>query len=85
MYPTPLRRGKVLLYYNISENMLQFSKNKSESKYAEDDYGLYVNRKYSWKLAPDERVLDVKWIGAVEPVGKAAAGDDVRSALTGSA
>ena len=72
------------MYYNISENMLQFSKNKSESKYGEDDYGLYVNRKYSWKLAPDERVLDVKWIGAVEPAGKAGAGQEPRSALEGS-
>lgn len=85
MYPTPLRRGKVLLYYNISENMLQFSKNRSESKYAEDDFGLYVNRKYTWKLAPDERVLDVKWIGAVEAQGKAGAGEEPRSALAGSA
>ncbi len=37
------------MYYNITnftiitENLIQFSKNKSESKYAEDDYGLYAN------------------------------------------
>jgi len=83
MYTTPLRRGKVLLYYNITENMLQFSKNKSESKYGEDDYGIYVNRKYSWKLAPDERVLDVKWIGAVETSSRSGAGDEPASSLSG--
>lgn len=51
------------MYYNITENLIQFSKNKSESKYAEDDYGLYANRKYSFMLAYGERVMEIKWYG----------------------
>ena len=61
LYATPLRQGKVLMFYNISENSIQFSKNRSESRYQEDDFGIYVNRKYSFKLAYDERVIDIKW------------------------
>ena len=61
MYPTPLRQGKVLLFYNLDENILQFSKNKGERN-SDDDFGLYSNRKYAFKLAYDERVVDVKWI-----------------------
>jgi len=49
------------MFYNISENSIQFSKNRSESRYQEDDFGIYVNRKYSFKLAYDERVIDIKW------------------------
>ena len=38
IYPTPLRNGKVLLYYNITDNSLLFSRNRVETKYAEDDF-----------------------------------------------
>ena len=61
LYATPLRQGKVLMFYNIEENSIQFSKNRSEPRYQEDDFGIYVNRKYSFKLAYDERVIDIKW------------------------
>lgn len=61
LYTTPLRSGKVLLYYNVSENLLQFSKNRSEQKYSEDDFQIYQNRKYSFKLAYDEKVIDIRW------------------------
>lgn len=76
-----------MLYYNISENLLQFSKNRSESKYGEDDYGLLVNRKYSWKLTPDERIIDIKWLGASTEYlkhGGLASHDDPRSTIGGA-
>ena len=47
------------MFYNISENLIQFSKNKSESKYQEDDFNL--NRKYLFQFAYGERVIDIKW------------------------
>ena len=61
IYTTPFVNGKVIMFYNVSENLLQFSKNKADSKYAEDDFGIYSNRKYSFQLSYDERVMDVRW------------------------
>lgn len=55
----------MLLYYNITENVLQYSKNKSESKYNEEEYGIYVNRNYCFKLAFDEKVRDLKYFGDI--------------------
>lgn len=61
IYSTPLRQGKVLMYYNVSENLIQFSKNRNESKYNDDDYSIYSNRKNCFKLSYDERVVDIRW------------------------
>jgi hypothetical protein len=55
------------MYYNVSENSIQFSKNRNDPKYPEDDFGIYVNRKYSFKLAYDERVIDIKWYNFNNP------------------
>ena len=63
LFATPLRNGKVLLFYNRDENMIQFSKNKSK-RANEDDYGLYS--KDTLRLAESERLLEVKWIMGAE-------------------
>lgn len=37
VFPTPLRHGKVLLFYNRADNLLVFSKNYNSGKYPETD------------------------------------------------
>ena len=82
LFATPLRNGKVLLFYNRDENMLQFSKNKSK-RANEDDYGLYS--KDTLRLAESERLLEVKWIMGAEPdmrTNQSLVFDDMRSMTT---
>jgi hypothetical protein len=45
IYNTPLRNGKALLFYNVGENLLQFSKNRVD-KHEDEDFSVYTNRKY---------------------------------------
>lgn len=62
IYASPFRLGKALMLYNVSENLLQFSKNRVD-KYSEDDLSIYSNRKYSFQLSYDEHVVDICWFG----------------------
>ena len=66
MYPTPLRNGKALMYFNSGDNLLQLSKNRSE-KQSEDDFQIHSNRKYCFQLAYGEQVLDIKWYNYGKP------------------
>ena len=73
------------MYYNISENLIQFSKNRNESKYNDDDYGIYQNRNTSFKLSYDERVVDIRWYNfhGRESGAKGSKFDDTRSSNAG--
>ena len=61
VYATPIRQGKAVNYYNVTENLIQFSKNRSESRFNEEEFGIFQNRNYSFQLSYDERLIDLRW------------------------
>jgi len=69
VYPTPVRSGKAVLFYNTTDHLLQFSRNHLE-RYAEDDYKMDAKKKNSFSLDFGERVLDIKWYGLQGPSEK---------------
>lgn len=41
--------------------MIQFSKNRSESRFNEEEFSIFQNRNYSFQLSYDERLVDLRW------------------------